>query len=48
MQGDGPNDPSQEECKGDAMAGLVVEVGDDLWYLCYSPAEEADHTEAKR
>ena len=45
--GDGPDDPSEDESKGDAMAGLGLEVGDDLWDLRNPPADEANQTEAE-
>lgn len=32
-----PSNPSEEKKKGDSMAGLSSEVGDDLRDLCNSP-----------
>ena len=35
-----PDNPSEEKCEGDAVAGLVVVVGDDLRYFCHSPTHQ--------
>lgn len=34
---DEPGDPSEEKGKGDTMAGLSVEVSDNLRDFCYTP-----------
>lgn len=42
-----PEDPSEEEEDGDAMAGFGSEIGDDLGDFGDSPAEEANESEAE-
>lgn len=43
-----PDDPSKEQGERDSMAGLGLEVGDELRDLRHSPAEETDHAQPKR
>lgn len=42
---DEPSDPSEEEGKGNSVAGLSVKVGDNLRDFCDAPANKADEAE---
>lgn len=43
-----PDNPSGEKGQRESRGGFVVEIGDNLWDFCYSPAKQSRYSQTKR